>query len=253
MTPPQIHPTAVVSQNAELGEGVVIGPHAIVEGDVSIGRETVIGPHAVIHRYVRMGERNRVSAHAVIGDLGQDISFDGSETWVEIGDENTFREGSTIHRSTKTDVPTRIGSHCFFMVNAHVGHDCEVGNHVILTNNTCLGGHVKMGDRAILGGGAMVHQFCRVGTFSMVAGMVPVRKDALPYCLLGGDPLLHYRLNTIGLRRNGVTGERYRALEEAFRALRAGEELTGVAETPEVEHLKECLAIVGKRGRYGYA
>ena len=253
MTPTQVHPTAIVSTDAHLGEGVVIGPYAVIDDNVSIGRKCAIGPHAVIHRYVRMGERNHIHAHAVIGDLPQDLSFESTESWVEIGDENTLREGVTIHRALTPDSPTRIGSNCLLMAYAHVAHDCQVGDEVILTNNACLGGHVEIGDSAMLGGSVVVHQFVRVGSYVMVAGFVAVRKDVLPFCLLAGDPLRHYRLNTVGLRRAGITGERYRILEKAFRTLRSGQALNGPAESREVELLRNWLSLESKRGRYGFA
>lgn len=253
MRPAQIHPTAIVSTGAHLGDGVVVGPYVIIDDDVAIGSKSVIGPHAVIHRYVRMGERNHIHAHAVIGDLPQDLSFEGTESWVEIGDQNTFREGVTIHRAMTPDSPTRIGSNCLLMAYAHVAHDCHVGDEVVLTNNTCLGGHVEIGDSAMLGGGVVVHQFVRVGSCVMVAGFVAVRKDVLPFCLLAGDPLRHYRLNTVGLHRAGITGERYRVLENAFRALRSGQELNALTESREVELLRRWLSLESKRGRYGFA
>lgn len=253
MTSAQVHPTAIVSTGAHLGDGVVVGPYAVIDADVTIGNKSVIGPHAVIHRYVRMGERNHIHAHAVIGDLPQDLSFEGTESWVEIGDEGTFREGVTIHRATMPGSPTRIGSNCLLMAYAHVAHDCRVGDEVVLTNNTCLGGHVEIGTNSMLGGGVMVHQFVRVGSYVMVTGLAAIRKDVLPFCLLAGNPLRHYRLNTVGLRRAGITGERYRVLEDAFRALRSGQDLNAFTESREVELLREWLSVESKRGHYGFA
>lgn len=252
MSESRIHPTAIVADGATLAAGVIVEPYAIIEDEVSIGADTVIGAHAVIRNWVRIGERNRISPQAVIGEAGQDLSYDGGETWVEIGDDNVLREGVTVHRATRAERPTRIGSHCFFMAYSHVAHDCEVGDHVILTNQVCLGGHVTVGDYAILGGGTMVHQFVRVGAYAMVAGYLAVRKDVLPYSLVAGAPIKHYRLNTIGLRRRGIRGERYRALESAFRAVRSGEPLPA-ADTPETAHLAQWLGQPSKRGRYGFA
>ena len=248
-----IHPTAIISQNAELAEGVTVGPYAVVEDHVIIGTGTHIGPNAVIHPYVRMGSGNQVHAHAVIGDLPQDLSFEGEGTWVEIGNDNVIREGVTIHRSTEIDIPTRVGNGCYLMAYAHTGHGAQVGDGVILTNNVLLGGHVEIGERAVLGGSVGVHQFTRIGAYAMVAGYIAVRKDVLPFSLIGGQPVRHYRLNAVGLRRNGITGKRYRALEMALRHLRRGSrELGDVPRTPEVQYLEEWLGAKSRRGIYGF-
>ena len=249
-----VHPTAVVSTQAELGDGVVVGPYVVIDDPVTIGDNTVIGPHAVIHSHVELGSDNTIHAHAVLGDLPQDLTYRDAETWVRIGRKNIFREGTTIHRSTDPDVPTRIGSECYLMAYAHVGHNTQVGDYVILTNNVMLAGHVEIGERAVLGGNAGVHQFTRVGAYTMVAGFVAVRQDVIPFTMLGGEPVRHYRLNTVGLRRAGIKGERYRSLELAYRALREGNrELGGLAQTPEIEHLTSWLGIKSKRGIYGFA
>lgn len=248
-----IHPTAIIAPTAEIAADVFIGPYVVIEDDVSIGAGTVIGPHAVIHRYTRIGERNRIHAHAVLGDLPQHLSYKGVETRLEIGDDNIIREMVTIHRALGEESKlTRLGSHCFLMANSHVGHDCIVGDYVIITNNSALGGHVEVGDRAIIGGMVGVHQFVRIGAFAMVAASVMVRKDILPYSMVGGDPVRHYRLNTVGLRRNGIAGERYKYLEQAYRRLRNGASLEGLASTPEIEHWRHWLAGPSKRGLTGF-
>jgi UDP-N-acetylglucosamine acyltransferase len=251
---PLIHDSAVVSSNASLGPDVTVGPFAVIEDNVEIGSGTVIGPHAVIRRYTRMGENNTVDAGAVIGGLPQHLAFDGSETWVVIGNDNTFREGVTINRAYEPGATTEVGSKCYFMTASHVGHDCHVGDSVILTNGVVLGGHATVGRNAVLGGYAAVHQFVNVGAFCMVAACVALRKDALPYTMIGGTPVRHYRLNTVGLRRNGITGERYRHLERAFRALRNGNRnLTDLPDTDEIEALRHALDKRSKYGVYGFA
>ncbi len=253
MSSPKIHRTAFVDPGARLGPGVTVGPFAVIEDRVELGPDTQVGPHAVIGPFVRMGARNRVYAHAVIGGAPQDLSFDGGETWVEIGDDNHLREAVTIHRSTDPTRPTRVGSHCLLMVNAHLGHDCQIGERVILTNDVNLGGHVVVGDGAMIGGGANLHQYVRVGRRAMVGGMTGVSRDVLPFSFVFGILARHYRLNVIGLRRAGIRGERYRALENAFRRLRAGEDLEGLPETPEVAQLKAWLRAPSKRGRAPFA
>lgn len=249
-----IHVTAVVSDGAEVDPSVVIGPYTVVEGNVRIAAGTTIGPHAVIRDFCRIGMNNQIDAHAIIGGHPQHTGFDGSETWVEIGDNNVIREGVTIHRAFEPGASTRIGSGCFLMSYAHVGHDSIVGNKVTLSNNIVLGGHVVVGDCVVMGGCAGAHQFLRIGAYAMVGGYVPLRKDVLPFSVVGGEPVRHYRLNSIGLRRGGFDRERYRAVEVAFRALRNGNtELSGVPQTDDVDYLREWLAADSKYGVYGFA
>ncbi len=252
MTDSQRHPTAIIASGAELADDVVVGPYAVIEDQVSIGAGTVIGPHVVIYSHARIGARNRIHAHAVIADTPQDFSFSGEGTWVEIGDDNVIRESFTIHRATNTEQPTRIGSKCFLMAYTHVAHDCQLGDGVILTTYAGLAGCVEVGAGAIIGGGAAIHQFCRIGSCAMVAGHAGVLKDVLPYSMVWGLPALHYRLNSVGLKRAGVTGERYRALERAFRVLRAGSEPDLDETTPELQLLKSWLAADSKRGLTGF-
>ena len=250
---PEIHETAVVDPGARLGEGVRVGPYAVIADDVEIGAGTTVGPHAVIHSHVRLGEGNSVHAHAVLGDLPQDVKFTGEVTRLEIGDRNLIRENVTVHRASKPDRVTRIGSDCFLMAGSHVAHDCQVGDRVVLTNNVLLAGVVTVGDGANVGGAAVVHQYCRIGPLAMVGGFGGVGQDVLPYAMVHGIPAQHFRLNTIGLRRAGIKGERYGALETAFRALKAGDKRLGQApDTPEVSYLREWLAGPSKRGLSGW-
>jgi len=252
MTEHQRHPTAIIASGAELADDVEVGPYAVIQDQVSIGAGSSIGPHAVIHSHARIGARNRVHAHAVIADTPQDYAYSGEETWVEIGDDNIFREGVTVHRSTDVDLPTRVGSRCFLMAYSHVAHGCQVGDGVIMTNAAVLAGHVEVGAGTIIGGGAAIHQFCRIGSGVMVGGLAGVRKDILPYTMAEGVPALHYRLNSVGLKRAGVNGPRYRVLEQAFRALRAGSKPDLDGETPELQVLKEWLQANSKRGLAGF-
>ncbi|MCU0734840.1 MAG: acyl-ACP--UDP-N-acetylglucosamine O-acyltransferase [Methylotetracoccus sp.] len=248
-----IHPTAVVDPHAELGDNVHVGPYAVIEGQVEIGHGCRIGAHAVIHAYVRMAAGNAVHPHAVLGGLPQDLSFDPEEpTFVEIGESNVFREGVTISRATATGGATRIGSNNYLMNNTHVGHDCSIGDHNVLASGATLGGHVHVGDRVFFGGGVMVHQFCRVGSYAILQGLAGINKDVIPYTLVGGRPGKHYRLNLIGLRRAGIDGERSRAISAAFRRLRARQGLDGLPDTPETTYLREWLTEESKRGYLGF-
>ncbi|HKH20765.1 MAG TPA: acyl-ACP--UDP-N-acetylglucosamine O-acyltransferase [Gammaproteobacteria bacterium] len=248
----RVHDTAYIAAGARLEEGVCVGPYAVIEDDVEIGAGTVIGAHAVIHSFVHMGRGNRISPHVVLGGEPQDVSFKGLNTRVEIGDNNVFREYVTIHRATKTDRPTALGSNCYLMAHAHVAHDCQVGDCVTLTNCATLAGHVQIGEQATLGGFVPVHQFVRIGAYAMVGGGTRIRKDVLPYSLAAGDPARHYRLNIVGLRRVSIVGERFRALEAAFRALRRGRSLDGLAQTAEIALLRAWLAAPSKRGLSGF-
>ena len=249
-----VHPTAVVSKKAEIDSSVKIGPFAVVEGNVHIAAGTTIGPHSVIKEFCRIGENNAIDAHVIIGGLPQHTKFDGSETWVVIGDNNVIREATVIHRALEPGAATKIGSYCFLMSQLHIGHDCVIGDKVTLSSYVVLGGHVEVGDSVVMGGSAGAHQFLRIGAFAMVGGCVPLRKDVLPYSMVGGEPVRHYRLNTIGLRRGGFDKERYRAVEAAFRALRDGnKEMDGVPDTDDVNHLREWLATKSKYGVYGFA
>lgn len=250
----KIHPTAVIASEAKLDQDVVVGPYAIIDSHAIVGAESIIGSHTVIHSFVQIGKRNQIHSHAVIGDTPQDLSFNNRiETWVTIGDDNILREGVTIHRSTNPTRPTQVGCDCYLMAYSHVAHDCTLDQGVILTNNVLLGGHVEIGERVVLGGSAVVHQHCRIGAYAMVQGNGSVGQDVLPYSIVGGHPARHYRLNTVGLRRAGIKGERYRVLEQAFWKLRNGSHLDELPETPEITYLKIWFAVKSKRGLHRFA
>jgi len=248
-----IHSTAVISSKAEIDSDVKIGPYSVVEDNVFIQSGTEIGPHCVLHSFTRLGKNNQLHAQVVLGGIPQDISFKGEETWAQIGDENIIRENCTVHRSTNSEAPTTVGSKCYLMSYSHVAHDCKLGDEVILTAYVGLSGHIVIGDKAILGGHVGTHQFIRIGKMSMIAGYTPVRKDVLPYSLLGGDPVRHMRLNSIGLRRSGIKGEQYKKLEQAFRALRNGGSVEDLQGSKEIDHMREFMSAPSKRGIYGFA
>ena len=242
-----IHPTAVISPKAQLAPGVMVGPYAVIEGPSFLDVGVELGPHAVVHPFVRLGMGVKVGAHAVLGGSPQDLSFKEQETWLEVGSNTIIREGATLHRSTNETQPTRVGANCYLMAYVHVAHDNQIGDEVILTNNVMLAGHVQIGSRAIVGGGTAVHQFVRIGEGAMVGGMAGASKDVIPFSMATRNPVRHYRLNTLGLRRRGINGEPYKALELAFRALREGEALPP-ATTPEIATLKAFLEAPSKRG-----
>lgn len=245
-----------IAPGAQLGENVSVHPLAIVEDDVVIGDNCVIEAFAMVRSGVRMGSGNHIHPHAVIGGNPQDLSFDpATPTFLEIGDNNTFREHVTLHKATAEGQATHVGSDCFFMNYSHAAHDCEIGDGCILANAVQLGGHVKVGERVFFGAGAMAHQFCRVGSLAMVAALIGVRKDVLPFALVGGEPVRHYRINTLGIRRSGVPNAGIKAISAAARQLR----VTGSyspdepPELNELQYLQSWLAAESKRGIYGWA
>ena len=248
-----IHPTAYIATDVVLGDDVTVGPFAVIETGVEMGANCQIGAHAVVHGHVKMGVGNILHPHAVLGGLPQDTAFKAStDSWLIIGDNNNFREGFTAHRASKENEATRIGSGCYFMNNSHVAHDCNIGSNTIFANNVAIGGHVEVGSNVFLGGAVVVHQFCRVGSFSIVQGTTGLNMDVIPFMLIGGRPAKHYRLNTIGLKRSGITGDRYNVLSSAFRLLKNKKSLDDLEETEELKQLKDWLAIKSKRGTHGF-
>lgn len=243
-----LHPTAIVSPSATLGSCVRLGPYAVVEGPAVLEEGVVVGPHAVVGPYVRLAKGVEVHAHAVLGGRPQDLGFQEQQTWVEVEAGAVIREGVTVHRSTSADRPTRVGAGSYLMAYAHVAHDCQIGEGVVITNNVMLAGHVQVGDKAVIGGGSAVHQYVRIGKGAMVGGMVGVGQDILPFMMAVSTPARHYRLNAVGLRRIGVSGERYRALEAAWRALREGRGIEDLPETQEIAELRAFLRAPSKRG-----
>ena len=224
---------------------------------VLIGEGCVIGPFAVIMPGVVIGEGNRIHSHAVLGGMPQSLECEEDDRLgLEIGDRNVIREGTTVHKSTKPEKATRIGSDNMLMTNVHVGHDGSIGNYNVLASATILGGHVEIGDHVVTGGGAHVHQFCRIGSHCMIGGGTRVQKDVLPYSLLAASSkTLHYGVNRVGLVRKGFSPEAVKALARAFRKMRR--EGRGALErldaTNEVLHLKEWTRAVSKRGLSAFA
>jgi UDP-N-acetylglucosamine acyltransferase len=248
-----IHPTAYIAPNVVLGDDVSIGPFAVIEDGAMIGARSQIGAHAVVHGHVRMGEGNVLHPHAVLGGLPQDVGFKPeTQSWLDIGDDNVFREGFTAHRATVVDGATRIGSGCYFMNNSHVAHDCSVGDKTIFANNVAIGGFVAVGNNVFMGGAVVVHQFCRIGSYAIVQGTTGINMDVIPFMLIGGRPAKHYRLNIVGLRRAGIVGENYKVLSSAFRLLKNKKSLDTLQLTEELQYLKDWLAADSKRGVHGF-
>ena len=213
-----IHPTAVIHPKAKLDSTVAVGPYAVIDEAVEIGARCVIGPHVYLTGVTTIGAENQFHAGCVIGDAPQDLKYDGTPTRLRIGDKNVFREHFTVHRSTKPDGETVIGSHNFIMQHAHVAHNCILGNHIILAGGALLAGHVQVQDRAFISGNCLVHQFTRIGTLALMRGGSAVSQDLPPFTIARDDNTL-CGLNLIGLRRAGFTAEQRLELKAAYRVL----------------------------------
>ncbi|AEG02315.1 acyl-ACP--UDP-N-acetylglucosamine O-acyltransferase [Methylomonas methanica] len=251
--PNLIHPLAYVGADAQLADNVAVGPFAVIEDGAVVGANCRIGAHAIVHGRVKMGEGNVLHPHAVLGGLPQDLGFDPqTESRLEIGNNNAFREGFTAHRATKASGATKIGSGCYFMNNSHVAHDCSVGDNTIFANNVAIGGHVEVGNNVFMGGAVVVHQFCRIGSYAIVQGTTGINMDVIPFMLIGGRPAKHYRLNIVGLRRAGIVGENYKVLSNAFRLLKNKKSLDELQKTVELQYLANWLAVESKRGLHGF-
>lgn len=214
-----IHPTAVIDPSAKIDPSTVIGPYTVIGPRVTIGKNNHIGPFCLIENTV-MGDGNEIIAHATIGVKPQDLSYDDAmQSMVEIGDGNKIRECVTIHRSTKEDVPTRVGNRCLLMANAHIAHDCQLGSNIILANSTGVAGHVQLADRVITSGMVGIHQFVRVGKGAMISGGAMLPLDIPPYCTAQGQRARLVGINIIGMRRAGMSREDILSVKRAFKVL----------------------------------
>ncbi len=218
-----IHATAIVHPQAQVHPTVTIGPFAVIDAHVTIGAECVVGPHVHLTGHTNIGAQNIFHTGAVIGDAPQDLKYHGEPTRLRIGDANVFREHVTVHRSNKLEEDTVVGSHNFFMANAHIGHNSHIGDHVIIANGVLLGGHVTVGDRAFLSGNCLLHQFVRVGPLALMQGGAAISKDLPPFTIARGDNGI-CGLNIIGLRRAGFSPAERLELKAVYRKIfRSGE------------------------------
>lgn len=217
----QIHPSSVISPDAELGEGVVIGPFCVVEGDAKIGARTVLRSHVVIGALTEIGEDNEFYPFVTAGMVPQDLKFNGAPTRLVIGNRNVFREGCTLHRGTEGGGGiTTFADDNFCMTGAHIAHDCHVGCKNIFANNGTLAGHVEIGNGCTVGAFSAVHQFCRVGDHAFMGGYTVATQDVLPFMkTVGTRETKSYGVNAIGLRRKGFSDEVVEAIQKAHRVL----------------------------------
>lgn len=252
-----IHPNAIVSPKARLGERVSIGPFSVIEDHVEIGDDTVVGPHVVIKGHTKIGRENRIFQFCSIGEIPQDKKYAGEPTRLEIGDRNTIREYCNFNIGTAQDAGvTRIGHDNWFMASVHIGHDCQVGNNTIMANNVTLGGHVYVGDFVILGGMAAVHQFTILGAHSMAGGGAIITQDVPPYVMHAGNPSTPHGINSEGLRRRGFSADAIAQIKRAYKTIyrqgltleAARAEIEAVAAgAPELQVLVDFFA-ASKRG-----
>lgn len=217
----QIHPSAIVSPSAKLGQNNRVGAFAIIEDGVELGDDNTIAPHAVVKFGTRMGHRNRVYEQAVIGGPPQHVKFtdESVPTFAVIGNDNVFREAVTVNRAYQEGKSTILGDGNYLMYSAHIGHDCVIGNHNVFVTSCGIGGHVIMADRAFVSGGVMVHQFVHIGSYAMIGGNSKITQDVLPYMMTDGNPASVRGLNIVGLKRSGFGLEDLRALKQAYRLL----------------------------------
>ena len=219
MSQSQIHPTALVDPKAEIGSGTVIGPYCIVQAGVVLGPECWLQHHVTLCGPMVAGARNKFYAYCSIGQQTQDLKYLGEPTYLEIGNENTFREFVTVNRSTASTGKTRIGSCGNFLAYSHIGHDCTVGDAVVFSNNGTLAGHVQVGDHAIMGGLTAVHQFCRLGRYAITGGCSKIVQDIPPFMIADGNPAKVRGINLVGLERSGFPAESIKVIKEAFRLI----------------------------------
>jgi len=212
-----IHSTTIIHPSAQIGDNVTIGPYCIIGENVIINDNNNISNHVVIEKDTTLGTGNKIHSNAVLGGDPQDLGYKGEQSFLEIGNNNLIREFVTLNRGSREGNKTIIGNNNMFMAYSHVGHDCIVHNNVICTNAVGISGHCIIEDKAIIGGIAGLHQFVRVGKMAMVGGLSKVNIDVPPFTLCDGHPLKVRAINTIGLRRNGVSKEAITALSDAVR------------------------------------
>jgi UDP-N-acetylglucosamine acyltransferase len=241
-----IHPTAIVHPHARIAADCQIGPYCVIGEHVELGAGCWLHSHVVIDGHTKLGSDNELFPFASIGLKTQDLKWKGGITRTEVGDHNTFREHVTIHSATADGDATRIGSHNNLLAYTHIAHDCQLGSHIIMSNNASVAGHVIMEDHVVMGGFSAVHQFCHLGKFAMVGGCSKVVQDIPPFMIGDGNPAETRTINKVGLERNGFSEEAQTALRQAYKLLfREGLTIANAIERmekelpplPEVQHL----------------
>lgn len=252
-----IHPTAIIASGAELGARVKIGPFCQVGDGVRLGDGCVLHANVVLEGPAHFGRDNEFFPFAAVGGKSQDLKYAGEPTLLEVGDRNVFRESCTVHRGTFEHTPTRIGSDNLFLCYAHIAHECQLGDHIILSNNATLAGHVRVDDYAIVSGLTAVHQFCRVGRHAMLGGLSRIAQEVAPFTVVEGNPAVTRSINSIGLKRRGFGDEDLRALKTAYKKLflkkdgHMGRALEALEADPAAanEHVRHLIEFVASSER----
>ncbi len=240
----KIAPSAILRGKVVIGDDVIIKDNVIIEGEVTIGSGCVIEPFCVIRGPSVIGSNNHFYQFCSIGEANQDLKYKGEATKLLIGDDNTFREHCTVHRGTVQGLSeTKIGSRNLFMVNAHVAHDCIIGNNCIFANNATLAGHVVIGDYVIFGGLSAIHQFGRVGSHAFVAGMAALNMDVPPYVMAAGHYAKPFGINKVGLARRGFSESTISAIKKAYMII-YHKHLTIEEAIPKLEELAQSESAV---------
>ena len=214
-----IHPAAIIHPHARLGVDCDIGPYCVIGEHVTFGDRCRLHSHVVIDGHTQVGSGNEFFPFTAIGMKTQDLKFKGGAPRLEIGDHNVFREGVTVHCGTNDGEATVIGAHNLFIIQAHVAHDCILGNHIIMSGYAGLAGHCVVEDHAILAGYVAVHQFCRIGKFSMIGGCSKIVQDVPPFMIVDGNPGETRTINKIGLERAGFSEAAQTALRAAYKII----------------------------------
>jgi UDP-N-acetylglucosamine acyltransferase len=249
-----IHATAIVDAEADVHPSATIGPYVVVDGPVWIGADTHVMAHAVLRGATRLGARNLVHPGAVLGGEPQDLSFAGGQTFLQIGDDNVFREHVTVHRGTVAGSTTVIGDGNYFMQSAHVAHNCRIGNATLVAGGALLAGHVELADRVFVSGNCVVHQHVRIGRLALLRGLSRTSRDVPPFCLMDGTHTVR-GVNTVGLKRAGFDAPRVAAIRRAVaqlfgRPTHLGRALARVEAGAMTDEVRELVAFIhdSKRG-----
>jgi len=237
----RIHPTAIIEPGAQLGEGVVVGAYAYVGPDVQLGAGTILHHHACVEGFTQLGGKNEVFPFALVGSMTHDLKFRGGRPGLRVGDRKVFREYVTVHAATKDGEFTVLGNDNVLLAYSHVAHDCVVGNHLVMSSHAALGGHVVVEDHVVIGWNVGVHQFCRLGAYSMAGACAKVVQDVPPGLMADGNPARVRTINKVGLERSGFSSADLVLVRAAYKILyREGlnrtQAVTRLSAHPQADH-----------------
>lgn len=250
-----IHPSAIVSNKAKLGDNNIIHPFTVIEDDVEIGNNCEIGPHAVLYNGARVGNNVKIYQGASVAHKPQDLKFGDEVTYFYVGDNTVIHEFVTLHRGTQETGFSRIGKNCLLMAYTHIAHDCVLGDNIILANAVQIAGHVEIEDWVIMGGTSAVHQFSFVGKHSMIGANAMVLKDVPPFVMSGRFPIKYEGLNKVGLRRRGFSNEDIETIKKAYDLIyNSGLNVSQALVRVEVElgknlHVQDIISFIRKSKR----